>query len=330
LPPWLVVRTVKPAYRAPTPNADEPAPPGAEAPEDSLAEQNDSLASEPQTDATSLTRRSRAPRVPARRTKAVAPVATTAVATRPPTTAPKRAAKQLRSLVVLSLVGGLVATAAMPAFAGVLQKEAPVTLQQMAVDDAQSVVVASDAVGTQLSRESYSATTSEEIAKKKAAEAAAERARQSAQVAASSGFNVDLSMVAPGSGAVRWPLASYTLTDTYGTRGGAHRGIDLVAPAGTPIYAAAAGVVKVSSEAYYDYGVAITIDHVINGQKVNTLYAHQSYGSRQVVAGQTVQAGQLIGLVGSTGRSTANHLHFEVYLNGSNVDPLAWLNANAG
>jgi murein DD-endopeptidase MepM/ murein hydrolase activator NlpD len=295
-----------------------------------LAEQNDSLASEPENDATSLTRRARANRAPARRTKVVAPVATTAASTRPATTAPKRAAKQLRSLLVLSLVGGLVATAAMPAFAGVLKQEEPVTLQQMAVEDAQSVVVASDAVGSQLTRDSYSATTSEEIAKKKAAEAAAARARLSAQSTAAITYDVDLSMVAPGSGAVRWPVTNYTLTDTFGTRGGAHRGIDLVAPAGTPIYAAAAGVVKVSSEAYYDYGVAITIDHVIDGVKVNTLYAHQSYGCRKVVAGQTVQAGQVIGCVGSTGRSTANHLHFEVYMNGANVDPLAWLNANAG
>ncbi|MGN8551210.1 UNVERIFIED_CONTAM: M23 family metallopeptidase [Microbacterium sp. SLM126] len=298
-----------------------------------MAEQNDSLANEPQSDATSLSRRSRARRTPARQTKAAAPVVTaaTSVATRPATRAPKRAAKQLRSLFALTLVGGLVAAAAMPAFAGVLQKDEAMTLQQMAVDDAQSVVVASDAVGAELTRESYSATTSDEIAKKKAAEAAAERARLSAQSAtAATSYNIDLNMVAPGSGAVRWPITNYTLTDTYGTRGGAHRGIDLVAPAGTPIYAAAAGVVKVSSEAYYDYGVAITIDHVINGQLVNTLYAHQSYGCRKVVAGQTVQVGQVIGCVGSTGRSTANHLHFEVYLNGGNVDPLAWLNANAG
>lgn len=297
-----------------------------------MADHNDSLANEPQSDATSLSRRSRARRSPARRTKAAAPVVTTstAVTTRPATRAPKRAAKQVRSLFALTLVGGLVAAAAMPAFAGVLQKDEAMTLQQMAVDDAQSVVVASDAVGAELTRESYSATTSDEIAKKKAAEAAAERARLSAQTATTTSYNIDLNMVAPGSGAVRWPLTSYTLTDTYGTRGGAHRGIDLVAPAGTPIYAAAAGVVKVSSEAYYDYGVAITIDHVINGQVVNTLYAHQSYGCRKVVAGQTVQVGQVIGCVGSTGRSTANHLHFEVYMNGGNVDPLAWLNANAG
>ena len=53
-------------------------------------------------------------------------------------------------------------------------------------------------------------------------------------------------------------------------------------------------------------------------------------GSRQVAAGQTVTAGQLVGLVGNTGRSTANHLHFEVYLDGTAVDSLAWLEANAG
>jgi murein DD-endopeptidase MepM/ murein hydrolase activator NlpD len=107
-------------------------------------------------------------------------------------------------------------------------------------------------------------------------------------------------------------------------------GVDMLAPGGTPIFAAAAGVVKVSQESYGGYGVAVTIDHVINGQRVGTLYGHMTYGSRQVVPGQTVQAGQVIGFVGSTGRSTANHLHFETYLNGSNIDPYAWLQANAG
>jgi murein DD-endopeptidase MepM/ murein hydrolase activator NlpD len=54
------------------------------------------------------------------------------------------------------------------------------------------------------------------------------------------------------------------------------------------------------------------------------------YGSRQVQAGETVAAGQLIGFVGSTGRSTANHLHFEVHVNGGLMEPIAWLAANAG
>ena len=63
---------------------------------------------------------------------------------------------------------------------------------------------------------------------------------------------------------------------------------------------------------------------------MNTLYGHMTYGSRQVSVGQSVEAGQLIGLVGSTGSSTACHLHFEVHINGSVVDPWAWLQANAG
>lgn len=330
MPLRLVVNTVKPAYRAPTPNADEPVPNGTEAPEDSLAEQTDSLASDPDNDATSLTRRTRARRTVARRPQAAA-VAVPTGSTRP--AGPKgikRAVKPLRSLVILSMVGGLVAAVALPAFATQPPIDGSRTIQQMAVDDAQSLVIASDATSTQLSRESYSATTAEEIDKKKAAAAAAERARVAASVASSTRFNIDLNMVAPGSGEVRWPITNYTLGEGFGTRGGAHMGVDLLAPAGTPIFAAAAGVVKVSQESYGGYGVAITIDHVIAGQRVGTLYGHMTYGSRQVVAGQTVAAGQLIGLVGSTGRSTANHLHFETFINGSNVDPYAWLQANAG
>ncbi|NLP82527.1 peptidoglycan DD-metalloendopeptidase family protein [Microbacterium sp. CFH 90308] len=303
-----------------------------------MAEEIESPANEPDRDATSVTRRVRHRKTPARPTRPVAPVKTTPApsSVRPAVTAPKkpnRVMKPLRSLVILSMVGGMVATVAIPAFAAARPSDEAVTLQQMAVDDAQTFVAASDANATELSRESYSATTSEEIEKKKAAEAAAERARLAAQVASSqtqTRFSVDLNMVAPGSGEVRWPLANYTLGEGFGTRGGAHMGVDMLAPAGTPIFAAAAGVVKVSQESYGGYGVAVTIDHVIGGQRVGTLYGHMTYGSRTVVPGQTVEAGQLIGLVGSTGRSTANHLHFETYINGSNVDPYAWLQSNAG
>jgi murein DD-endopeptidase MepM/ murein hydrolase activator NlpD len=72
------------------------------------------------------------------------------------------------------------------------------------------------------------------------------------------------------------------------------------------------------------------IDSVIGGKSVATTYGHMTYGSRQVQAGETVAAGQLIGFVGSTGRSTANHLHFEVWVNGSLYEPYGWLAANAG
>ncbi|WP_256334311.1 MULTISPECIES: M23 family metallopeptidase [unclassified Microbacterium] len=248
----------------------------------------------------------------------------------------RRVGKPLRSAVILSMVAGLVATVAIPAYAATMPAAETVSLQQMSAPDNQSLVVASDATAEGLDRSSYSATTAEEIQKKKdeeaaaaAAAAAAERARQAASTAGSSVSNVDLTMTAPGSGQVRWPLTSYILGRGLWDSG-YHQGVDLLAPGGQPIFAAAAGVVSVSSESYGGYGVGIVIEHVINGQKVSTTYGHMTYGSRQVQAGQTVAAGQLIGLVGSTGSSTANHLHFEVHINGSVVDPYAWLQQNAG
>lgn len=243
------------------------------------------------------------------------------------------------------MVGGLIATVALPAYgAWRTPAEASVTLQQVAADDAQSLVVASDTTSAALSRGSYSATTPEEIEKKKAEEAAAERARAAAAAAASAAasakksgstgrYSMNLSMTAPGSGEVRWPVTNFTYASYNLFRPPNrpnHNGFDMVAPAGQPIFAAAAGVVRISQESYAGYGVAVTIDSVVGGQQVSTLYGHMTYGSRQVVSGQTVSAGQLIGAVGSTGSSTANHLHFEVRINGSLVDPLAWLQSNAG
>lgn len=235
--------------------------------------------------------------------------------------------KQARSLAIMAfIVPGLIATVALPAYAGLRTEDESVTLQQVAQDGAQSLVVASAVEATtDLSRDSYSATTPEEIEKKKAAEALAKRLSQNRAIAAS----VNLNMVAPGTGEVRWPLSGFTKGRGLGDSG-YHQGVDLLAPGGTPIFAAAGGVVRVSTEGYSGYGVAIVLDHVIDGQRVSTLYGHMTYGSRQVVQGQTVAPGQIIGLVGSTGSSTANHLHFEVRINGGLVDPYAWLQANAG
>ncbi|MET0297928.1 MAG: M23 family metallopeptidase [Microbacterium sp.] len=247
-------------------------------------------------------------------------------------TAPKSRRRPLRSLVILTMVGGLVATVAIPAYAAStrLPVEDAQTLQQMSAVDAQSLVVASDATATELARDSYSATTEDEIAKKKAAEAAAARARALAKsTSAAASVPVNINLVSPGTGEVRWPILNFTKGRGLGDSG-YHQGVDLLAPGGTPLYAAAAGVVRTSQEAFGGYGVAVVIDHVIGGQRVSTLYGHMTYGSRQVVAGQTVEAGQLIGLVGSTGSSTANHLHFEVRVNNGLVDPWAWLTANAG
>jgi murein DD-endopeptidase MepM/ murein hydrolase activator NlpD len=312
---------------------------GAEAPEDILAEAIDPPAHGPENDATSLTRRSRARSSAARPSKAVRPASSRAVVKRPakgtgrvakrPAKKTGRVAKPVRSLVILTMVGGLVATVAIPAFAAAGPLDGSKTLQQVAADNAQTLIVASDASASELTRESYSATTQAEIDAKKAREAAAAAAAARARMNSTASFSGDYVMVSPGSGLVRWPLLNFTkgrgLWDS-----GYHQGQDLLAPAGTPIYAAAAGVVKVSQESFGGYGVCITIDHVLNGQQVSTLYGHMTYGSRMVASGQTVVAGQMIGRVGSTGSSTANHLHFEVHINGSVVDPWAWLVANAG
>ncbi|WP_292899909.1 M23 family metallopeptidase [Microbacterium sp.] len=245
----------------------------------------------------------------------------------------RRGTKPLRSAVILSMVAGLVATVAIPAYAATIPAAETMTLQEMSAPDNQSLVVASGVTAGTLDRSSYSATTADEIQKKKdqeaAAAAAAERARQLAANANVAVSSVNLNMTAPGSGEVRWPLTGYTLGRGLWDSG-YHQGVDLLAPGGQPIFAAAAGVVSTSSESFGGYGVGIVIEHVINGQKVSTTYGHMTYGSRQVQAGQTVAAGQLIGLVGSTGSSTANHLHFEVHINGSVVDPYAWLQQNAG
>lgn len=240
--------------------------------------------------------------------------------------------KSVRSVAIFGAVGTLVAAFALPAFAGTAPvAETPTTLQQLAAENAQSLVVASEATSAPLARGAFTATTPEEIKQKKAEEAAAERARLAAERVNDSEASlagIDLTMTAPGSGEVRYPVTSFTSGEGPGS-GRGHQGWDMIAPEGTPIYAAAAGVVRVSSEGYWGYGVAMVIDHVIGGQQVSTTYGHMVYGSRLVEEGAYVEAGQMIGLVGNTGNSFGAHLHFEVHINGSMVDPEPWLAANA-
>jgi murein DD-endopeptidase MepM/ murein hydrolase activator NlpD len=114
--------------------------------------------------------------------------------------------------------------------------------------------------------------------------------------------------------------AQGTVTSDYGPRWGTeHEGIDIGAASGSPVRAAADGVVK-RANWYGGYGNAVIIDH---GNGVQTLYGHNS--SLDVQPGQRVSAGQVIAKVGSTGDSTGPHLHFEVEVDGKKVDPRPWL-----
>lgn len=121
-----------------------------------------------------------------------------------------------------------------------------------------------------------------------------------------------------GSGQFIWPVPNYRYCSRW--YGGRHRGVDICAPAGTPIYASAGGTVTKAgynkAGAGTGYGYSVIINH---GGGYSTVYAHCL--SLTVSAGQTVKQGQLIGYLGSTGRSTGNHCHFEIRLNGSYIPP---------
>lgn len=128
-----------------------------------------------------------------------------------------------------------------------------------------------------------------------------------------------------GSGVLSWPLPGYSSTCTYGWRTHPifgdqrfHAGWDVGAPSGTPLYAADSGTV-VTAVYSSSYGNYVLISH---GNGISTLCAHMS--SMAVSAGQSVSKGQVIGYVGSTGWSTGPHLHLEVRVNGSTVDPCSY------
>lgn len=176
-------------------------------------------------------------------------------------------------------------------------------------------------------------------AEKAAAEQAAKAAQAAAQKAAqqqkqpSSGSSASGSSSSSGSQTTAsasgflWPIASsHRVTSPFGWRThpitgrrNLHGGIDIAAPNGTPIMASKAGVVVISQYGS-SYGNYVVISHP---DGTRTLYAHMS--QRSVSAGDTVSQGQTVGLVGSTGSSTGNHLHFETWTGSSSssrVNPM--------
>lgn len=122
-----------------------------------------------------------------------------------------------------------------------------------------------------------------------------------------------------GSGSMIVPLPGGSFRRSRGFYVG-HTGTDLAAPYGTPIYAADSGYVTKAVYTYTGYGVHIIIDH---GNGVSTLYGHCS--ALYVSTGQYVSQGQVIAAVGSTGWSTGNHIHFEVRINNTPVNPAQYI-----
>ncbi len=127
----------------------------------------------------------------------------------------------------------------------------------------------------------------------------------------------------------RMPVDGVQLTSGYGMRNHPilrqrrqHNGVDLAAPRGTPVYATADGVVEMAKY-WGSYGNYVQIGH---GGDLETRYAHlASYNVRD---GEQVRKGDLIGYVGSTGRSTGPHLHYEVRVSGDPVNPIPYMVAH--
>jgi murein DD-endopeptidase MepM/ murein hydrolase activator NlpD len=126
------------------------------------------------------------------------------------------------------------------------------------------------------------------------------------------------------------PVSGANFTSGYGVRSdpfrgraAMHGGIDLAGPVGTPIYATADGIVERAEYNNGGYGNLVELSH---GPGIQTRYGHLSRMS--VRAGERVRRGQVIGLMGSTGRSTGSHLHYEVRIDGRAVNPTPFMQPN--
>ena len=131
-----------------------------------------------------------------------------------------------------------------------------------------------------------------------------------------------------GCGLPRWPVEG-PLIAPFGLRWGSggpsiHRGVDIVVPTGTPVYAMSNGEIRFAGT-MTDFGLVVWVDH---GDAILTIYAHLS--EILVVEGQRVTKDEAVGLSGETGNATGPHLHFEIRGRGHQVDPVAMLGGRPG
>lgn len=122
----------------------------------------------------------------------------------------------------------------------------------------------------------------------------------------------------PSTTKLAWPTSGHRISQYFSWR---HPGLDIADKIGTPLYAAEAGKVVISQGGYNGgYGNTILIDH---GNGLKTRYGHAS--KLYVKVGDTVERGEVIAAMGSTGRSTGSHVHFEVIINGTKYNPLTYI-----
>jgi murein DD-endopeptidase MepM/ murein hydrolase activator NlpD len=139
-----------------------------------------------------------------------------------------------------------------------------------------------------------------------------------------------------GHGSIRWPFPyAVTISSPFGPRAAPcygcstfHDGVDFTPGSGAAIFAVTDGVVTTRDDGTSTYGNYIIVTARVKGHTVKETYAHMTRASSPIVLGQTVRAGEFLGLVGMTGEATGPHMHFEINVDGTTIDPIPWLEAN--
>lgn len=235
----------------------------------------------------------------------------------------------IRSTVIMALVvPGIFGTVALPAYAFETTPEAAATAE--GETGAQSLIV-NDWTAETVSRDSYTATTPEELSASKAALAAAAAQAASAAAKAKNGTSSSSAGAYTGpAGAWVRPVGG-SISSPYGPRGlicnGAgcsnsfHDGIDFSGSCGTPVGAVSAGRVTFVGNAG-SYGNRVIVDH---GGGIESIYGHLQGGSYRVSVGDTVEPGTIVAGIGATGVVTGCHLDLKISVNGSFTSPAPFL-----
>lgn len=256
---------------------------------------------------------------------------------RPETTAAHVAPRRRRSsgkLVAFGATVGVMGIAGMLAISMTLPAEAVAAVKGTQMTSATSLIAGAGAPASEVTEDEIQAFVAPSDVENERIERSEDFSTASlVDIAAERGINFsDELYTNDPDAAIQWPfVVGVGMSYGFGMRSGRmHEGIDLVPGAGAPVQSIADGTVRIATESGGNYGVTVYIDHVIDGQVVTSHYSHMQYESLRVVAGQEVKVGDIIGNVGNTGRSYGAHMHFELIIDDVKIDPLPWMQENAG
>ena len=233
----------------------------------------------------------------------------------------KRRGAQIFSMVAMAFVAGLAIATSVPATALLSPEDVALQSEQarlstLPIGDGQSVEGTGDTITA--GRDGVSVTGAQ--------------AAPTAGAYAPKKLNVNVPVSTNG---MRWPVDEVKISSPFGDRNlygwyNFHTGLDFDPAYGTPIYAVADGIVSLVENPGPTCGVAVFVEHNLDGTKFTSVYCHMIVGSPPVTAGQTVKKGDLVGNIGLTGVTTGPHLHLEIRINDAPVDPYAFIVQRAG